>query len=374
MSGLVVGAIQIVDHGGSSLTRWTLVVTGDGFTAAEQGDFENAVNDFLSALQATAPFDDASVWFEVEVHRLDVHSTESGADNPLTCPDDAVGYAHTPPEVADTCFDAAYCSSNTRRLLTVDEAAVIAEASIHVPGWDAIVVIVNHQEYGGSGSQSNGIAVYSLAPGAVEIAIHELGHVLGLADEYDDLGGTYTQGEPSEPNVTASMTADKWSAQVTANALPTLANATCTPRAANAVDPEPGAIGLYEGGKRYACGIYSPAFSCKMRVLNQPFCAVCEEHLRERFDGGFYVQPASCFVASAVYGDVSHPDVEMLRRWRNRHLRVGAPGRGPMQLLVLVYAVVGPILARIVAIQPPLAGLLRRLVFQPWASRLRRRP
>jgi hypothetical protein len=31
------------------------------------------------------------------------------------------------------------------------------------------------------------------------------------------------------------------------------------------------------------------------------------------------------------------------------------------------------LLARLVALQPPLADLLRRLIFQPWAARLRRR-
>jgi hypothetical protein len=373
MPCVVAGATRIVDHGGTSLTRWTLVITGDGFTAAEQTDFEDAVGRFLVALQATAPFDDPAVWFKVEVYRLDAHSPQSGALNPATCGDDPSGYVPLPPATADTCFDATYCTADTRRLLTVDDEAVIEQANAHVPGWDAIVVLVNHQEYGGSGDAPNGIAVCSLAAAAAEIAIHELGHVLGLADEYDDLGGTFTEGEPSEPNVTISLTADKWSAQVTAAALPTLTNASCTPRALDATDPEPGAIGLYAGGKRFSCGIYSPTFNCKMRTLGLPFCVVCQEHLRARLDGFYYVQAASCFVATAVYGDPSHPDVATLRAWRDRHLRPGARGRGAMRLLAAIYTVAGPLLARLVMLQPPLGDLLRRRIFQPWAARLRRR-
>jgi hypothetical protein len=110
-----------------------------------------------------------------------------------------------------------------------------------------------------------------------------------------------------------------------------------------------------------------------MRLLGQPFCVVCQEHLRARLDGFYYVQAASCFVATAVYGDPSHPDVATLRAWRDRHLRPGARGRGAMQLLAAIYTVAGPLLARLVMLQPPLADLLRRRIFQPWAARLRRR-
>lgn len=373
MSGTVVGATKIEDHGGSSLTRFTLVIIGDGFTSSDQIAFEDATTAFVNSLQAIAPFDDPDVWFQINVYRLDVYSTGSDLINPLSCGDDPADYVHVPPETQSTYFDASYCTYDTRRLLTVDHAAVINVATDLVPGWDAIVVIVNHQEYGGSGSEANGTAVYSLHLLSVNIALHELGHVLGLADEYDDLGGTYVGAEPSEPNVTTSITADKWSAQVTASALPTLENATCTPRAGSVIDPEPGAIGLYEGGKRYACGIYSPAFTCMMRDNTRAFCAVCEAHLRDRLLNGFYVQPASCFVASAVYGDASHPDVETLRRWRDRHLRAGSRGRPAMQLLAGIYGLVGPLLARFVGTQPWLAEAARRFLFQPLASWLRRR-
>ena len=374
MPGTVIGATKIVDHGGSSLTRWTLVIVAEGFTSAEQAAFETAADSFLVALQATPPFDDSSVWSRVNVYRLDVHSTESGADNPLVCPDDPAGYVHIPPETADTCYDAVYCTNSTRRLLTVDHAAVIDDASTEVPGWDAILVLVNHQEYGGSGSEVNGIAVCSLHPSAAQIAIHELGHVLGLADEYDDLGGTYVGPEPEEANATISLTADKWSARVTAANLPTMtAAAGCTSRPPGAIDPEPGAIGLYEGASRFACGIYSPAFNCKMRTLGFPFCIVCEDHLRDRLLNGFYIQPASCFVATAVYASPSHPDVETLRRWRDRHLRPEARGRWLMRPLASVYAVVGPILARIVLAHPRLAVPLERGIFGPLATWLRQR-
>src|SRR6516165_2206557 len=50
-----------------------------------------------------------------------------------------------------------------------------------------IMVIVNSQVYGGSGG---GVATFSLAAGANEIALHEMGHTaFGFADEYDYFRG-----------------------------------------------------------------------------------------------------------------------------------------------------------------------------------------
>jgi hypothetical protein len=54
----------------------------------------------------------------------------------------------------------------------------------------------------------------------------------------------------------------------------------------------------------------------------------------------------SCFVATAVYGDTHHADVETLRQFRDRLLLTNRPGR----LMVRFYYWVGPILARWVVI------------------------
>jgi hypothetical protein len=38
-----------------------------------------------------------------------------------------------------------------------------------------------------------------------------------------------------------------------------------------------GTIGLFEGGDYYHCNVYRPEFDCRMRTVNQPFCAVCQQ-------------------------------------------------------------------------------------------------
>ena len=84
--------------------------------------------------------------------------------------------------------DATYCSGNViRRLLTCDSARATAVAHAQVPAAHATMVIVNSTLYGGSGGP---VATFSTAPGAAEIALHEMGHTaFGFADEYEYYAG-----------------------------------------------------------------------------------------------------------------------------------------------------------------------------------------
>jgi hypothetical protein len=370
----VVGATKIRDVGVESL-KWNLVIVSEGFDATEQGDFATRAADFVTALLGYQPFDDLSA--EINAFRLDVISDESGADNPLTCPDGTapVGGAAT---TARTYFDAAYCEpppegQSIRRLLTVDTGLVETTVNDHVPDWDAIIVIVNHDEYGGSGAP--GVAVTSTGT-PWTVPIHELGHsAFDLGDEYCDLAGTHTEPEPPEKNLTKNTDRAtlKWAALVDpATPIPTTQNANC---ALCDNQPSPvaaGTVGLFEGGDRMACDIYRPEFDCMMRTNGVAFCAVCIDAIasRIRYDVVF----GDCFVATAVYGDRAHPDVEALRRWRDRHLRVGARARRPMRVLVALYRIVGPRLARSITPESRLAGALRRRVIAPLATYVRPTP
>lgn len=368
----IAGTTKIVNNG-ADLDHFVLVVAGDGFTAADQAAFEATTNSFVTTLQATPPFDEAAVWERINVYRLDVHSTESGADNPLSCPDDDPTYVHIPPESAVTDYEAAYCNYGSRRLLILqNEADLLADLDVHVPAWDAVVVAVNHQEYGGSGNDAAGVGVYSLDPLAAQIAIHEFAHVLGLEDEYDYDNQTYVYAEPTEPNVTTDLTASKWSTFLTAVNMPTWSSTNCAVSNEGVPDPEPGAVGLYEGAATYHCGIYRPTHDCMMRHLGVPFCVVCDTAIRDYLSSAFYFNDDACFVASAVYGDPEHPDVRTLRAWRDRHLAEDARGRWAMSALASAYRTIGPPCARATRQRPWLARSLRRTVFGPLASMLRR--
>jgi hypothetical protein len=277
--GTVVGTTQVLDNGPRD-QRWNLVLMGDGYQAAQLDQFANDVQAFVNTLLATPPFDELRR--AINVLRVDVSSTDSGADDPTACG----GTGAT----ARTYFDAAFCNSGARRLLQVNNATALSVAGAQVPEWAMVMVIVNSTVYGGSGGA---VATFSLAAGANEIALHETGHTgFGLADEYEYFLGCgvdtdrdhHPAVEPTEPNVTidSNRTTNKWRDLVaTTTAMPTTTNADCT-----LCDPQPspvgaGVIGAFEGAHYYHCGAFRPQFNCRMRALNNPFWAVCARQIRQ---------------------------------------------------------------------------------------------
>lgn len=278
--GTVVGATKILDCGSSS-THLNLVLIAEGFRSSELAAFEAAAQSFQDTLLRTPPFDEG---FAINVWRVDVTSTDSGAD---TYPSGCAGAA----SLVRTYFDASFCTLGLDRLLAVNDATVIDVVNAQVPEWDAIVVIVNTAVFGGSGGQ---LAVMALVPGWEGTALHELGHSLfGLADEYEYLAGClvgesghdrFPAFEPSPPNVTieTDRTRVKWGDLISATTpLPSSHNANCA-----LCDPQPnplpdGTVGLFEGANYYHCDVYRAEWNCRMRSAAVPFCAVCRRRIRE---------------------------------------------------------------------------------------------
>jgi hypothetical protein len=274
--GAVVGTTKIVDHGPDA-NRWTLVILAEGFKQAELDQFHLAAEAFVTKLFETQPF--RRMWCAINVYRVDVTSTDSGADEPAMCADGEAGAGTT----ARTYFDASFCRDNTGRLLYGDMALALVTASTAVPEVDATVVIVNSTRYGGAGGAA---AWFSRAATADEIGIHELGHsAFRLADEYGDTIHTWTAGEPPEPNVTTitDRATTKWAGRIAAaTPLPTQDNPGCAAMTSAASPVPAGTVGLFAGGSRAFCGIYHAEHSCRMQTLGLPFCAVCSDAVAAR--------------------------------------------------------------------------------------------
>jgi len=272
--GSIVGVSKILDSGPDA-ARYNIVLVAEGYQAAQLGQFATDALAFVNALRATAPFD--RLITGINVHRLDVSSTDAGADEPTACG----GSGATP----RTFFDATFCTSGIQRLLTVDSTRVVQAVNAQVPGWHAILVVVNSTTYGGAGGT---VGTYSLAAGALDIALHELGHTaFGLADEYEYYQGcgvdtdrnNHPAGEPTEPNVTLNSNRDtiKWRDLIApTTAMPTMANPDCANCDGRPSAVPAGTVGAFEGAHYHHCGAYRPQFSCLMRALGQPLCAVCQ--------------------------------------------------------------------------------------------------
>lgn len=274
--GTVVGTTKIVDHGADS-ARWCLVVLSDGYQTAELPTFHADAASFVEKLFTTSPF--TEMWCAINVYRVDVSSTDSGADSPAACADGSVGSG----VAAATFFDSTFCTAGTRRLLAGNQGLALLTAQAQVPEADATVVIVNSTEYGGAGGS---VAFFSRHADASEIGVHELGHsAFALADEYADLNNGWTAGEPTEPNLTTvtDRATTKWADLVAAaTALPTQPNPDCSTENLAASPVPAGTVGLFEGGGRSRCGVYRPEHQCRMRTLGQPFCHVCLRAIRRR--------------------------------------------------------------------------------------------
>lgn len=283
--GAVAGTTKILDHG-SPAERWNLAILGDGYRAAELPQFATDAQDFVTTLLGTPPFNEHYLFGRrlsdaINVYRIDVSSTDSGADDPAACG----GTGATPA----TYFDAAFCNGGIRRLLVVNTGTVATVVNAQVPQAHMSMVIVNSPIYGGSGGS---VATFSKASGANEIALHEMGHTaFGLADEYEYYAGcgvdtaqnNHPASEPGEPNVTidTNRATIKWGSLIAPTTpLPTTSNANCA-----VCDPQSnplpvGTVGAFEGAHYYHCGAYRPEFNCRMRALNYPFCAVCKRRIR----------------------------------------------------------------------------------------------
>lgn len=277
--GSVLGTTQI--FGTAARNRaFNVVMLGDGFTSGEQGAFNTACSSFLSDFLATPPYDRLAP--AINVFRVNVSSTDSGADDPV-----ATGGTGA---TARTYFDSSFGNNGIRRLLECNSTTALTTAAAQVPEFTVVMVVVNSVVYGGSGGS---VGTYSLAGGATEIALHEMGHTAyGLADEYPYYaGGTETghdhhpAGEPSEPNVTtnADRSTLKWRWAVAGStAVPTMSNPDCATVDSGPSPVPASTVGLFEGAHYYHCGAYRPEYDCKMRNLGVPFCRVCRQVIWNR--------------------------------------------------------------------------------------------
>ena len=277
--GVVIGSTQIFGTAPRN-TAFNLVLLADGFTEAQQPGFDTACDDFVTALRATRPFDELSP--AINVFRVNVSSTDSGADDPTSTGGTGA--------VVRTYFDSTFGSNSIRRLLVCNQTTALQVAAAQVPEFTVAIVVVNSSVYGGSGGS---VATYSLATGATEIAIHEMGHTaFGLADEYPSYAGGNETGHDHHPAGRAERTErhHQHRPQYAEMALGRVAGDGDTDHEQSGLQPgrqptQPGACrcrGTVRRRPLLPLRRLPAQYDCKMRNLGVPFCRVCEQAIRDR--------------------------------------------------------------------------------------------
>lgn len=285
---------------GPPINRLDVLIIGDGYTAAQQTQFNNDALNVANAFMAISPF---SVYGNyVNIDALFIASNQSGADHPVynaacvqtdplhptCCPEQQPGGGPGSSTFVSTAFDATFCAYGIQRLLIVDTGKVFTAAAAK-PDWDTIIVIVNDAMYGGSGGT---LAVASMHASAVPIIQHEFGHsFMLLADEYSTAypgyptcSDTIPGATPCEPNVTDANTRAtvKWNYWIApATAVPTI-NPPILPTDA----------GAWQGARYQTTGMYRQGYNCIMRTLSGPYCTVDGEQFPLRLYGGGWGVPA----------------------------------------------------------------------------------
>lgn len=256
--------VPIIQNGPST-NHLDIVVVGDGYTSSQFGTYGQHVKNQIDKIMAIEPFKSHTSRFNV--WQVNVASPESGVD-------------HDPTQgiLKNTALDMGFwCNGNSsaERALCANVTKVKQYAA-QAPDVDQILAIGNSTKYGGVGYPSSSVATASGGNSAAgDIAIHELGHTIGLlADEYDYAGNTCTS-EPTAPNVSL-LTSDQM-VQQQKKWYSYMGKAT----------PDGGVIGTYKGANASCANAYRPSENSVMRNLGRQFNLVG----RDAMIAGFNREP-----------------------------------------------------------------------------------
>jgi hypothetical protein len=241
-----------------------LCFVAEGYSANENDKFQEDLAAFSDFLFSQAPFDELISYFTVR--GVFVASEQSGTDIPGKR------------EYRSTALESSFYTFGSERYLTTSAVPELCDVASVVP-YDALVVLVNTEKYGGGGIY-NLYAIQSAHHALSKIVfVHEFGHSFGgLADEYYSSSVSYEnffnlEVEPWQPNITTRVEFEtKWGDFLDAN-IPVP-----TPRDEKFANK----VGVFEGGGYVSKGVFSPVMDCRMKSNSAPaFCPVCKESIRE---------------------------------------------------------------------------------------------
>jgi len=297
------GPLVKLHEAGAPGEKLDLLLIGDGYTAAQRGQFEADARRLTTALFAHEPW--KSRKGDVNVWGLCPPAEKAGVSRPSTG------------QRRRSLVGATYDAFRSERYVLTFENRTLRDVASFAP-YDHLAILVNGETYGGGGIFNLYATVAAGSKWSEYIFVHELGHsIAALADEYFTSETAYlpveARPEPWELNVTADPSAAKWADLVKpGTALPTAWPAEkFTARAVEfqtrrkairarngperemdelfsaqrdeetaLLAPLAGLVGAFEGANYEAKGYYRPQADCVMFTRDPvPFCAVCQRGL-----------------------------------------------------------------------------------------------
>ncbi|HSP88466.1 MAG TPA: M64 family metallopeptidase [Ignavibacteriaceae bacterium] len=210
-------SIKLINYknNGDPHSKIDIAVLGDGYTKNEGEKFKKDFNRLVKTLFEIEPYKSLNDKFNF--YGVLKYSEESGADEP-----GANIYKNT-------SLGTTFYSLGSERYLLTEENKTLRNIAANVP-YDALVIIVNHNRYGGGGIYNLFCTLTSDNQWFEYLFLHEFGHSFsGLADEYYTSDVAYSEFykidvEPVEPNLTALVNPKefKWKEFVKDVEIPTL--------------------------------------------------------------------------------------------------------------------------------------------------------
>jgi hypothetical protein len=258
-----------------------LAFIAEGYTKAEEAKFKQDLQRMTTEFFSQEPY--KSFKKDFNVFGVFKASQESGPDEP--------GIRI----YRNTVVDASFNALGLNRYMLTEANRALRDIAAHVP-YDAIIIMVNSQRYGGGGIY-NSFCIFSCDDQwSTYLLLHEFGHSFaGLADEYYAPVVTYNEFyprgiEPTEPNITALLDKKnlKWKHLVKKETpIPTpwgkemYDKSNKEDKAAYLRDKAlefKDTVGAFEGAGYTSRGLYRPMLNCIMFSKDKiPYCKVCEE-------------------------------------------------------------------------------------------------
>ena len=191
------GAQVVEAHiGGPPHRVLDIAILGEGYTASETDVFVRDLTWATETLLALEPF--ASRRDHLSVRGVLSPSNQGGCDEP------------TRGSYRDTTLGASFNALGSERYLLTENNRDLRDIAANVP-YDALIIMINHDRYGGGGIYNLFCTFTSHSDWAGYLLLHEFGHSFGgLADEYYSSSTAYNDfyprgREPVQPNITALL-------------------------------------------------------------------------------------------------------------------------------------------------------------------------